>query len=154
MKFPTGGQDWAGWGVTTRTPSGTTSTSPGSQLAGPLPSPHPDIRRMPLVPTMIQELVFALPPLGEASVLDLLCKSICDSEIKQKLTRAKPAVAPAVWPSREPTPGVDCPPSTSPSSDSISADDSYRVSTPISKWSLNTTSRSASVTIHHNYKEC
>ena len=63
-------------------------------------------------------------------------------------------MAPAVWPSREPTPGVDCLPSTSPSSDSTSADDSYRVSTPISKWSLNTTSRSASVTIHHNYKEC
>ena len=31
---------------------------------------------MPLVPRMIQELVFALPPLGEARVLDLLCKLI------------------------------------------------------------------------------
>ena len=31
-------------------------------------------RRMPLVPKMIQELVFALPPLGEARVLDLLCR--------------------------------------------------------------------------------
>ena len=32
---------------------------------------------MPLVPKMISELVFALPPLGDARVLDLLCK---DSE--------------------------------------------------------------------------
>ena len=31
--------------------------------------------RMPLVPKMIQELVFALPPLGEARVLDLLCRN-------------------------------------------------------------------------------
>ena len=29
---------------------------------------------MPLVPKMIRELVFALPPLGEARVLDLLCR--------------------------------------------------------------------------------
>ena len=29
-------------------------------------------RRMPLVPAMIQELVWALPPLGGARVLDLL----------------------------------------------------------------------------------
>ena len=29
---------------------------------------------MPLVPKMISELVYALPPLGDAKVLDLLCK--------------------------------------------------------------------------------
>ena len=33
-------------------------------------------RRMPLVPTMIQELVHALPPLGESQVCDLLGRNL------------------------------------------------------------------------------
>ena len=66
-----------GLGASTRTLSGTTIILPGVSLSVTMTSSSSDIlynRRMPLVPKMIRELVFALPPLGEARVLDLLCR--------------------------------------------------------------------------------
>ena len=36
-----------------------------------------------MVPKMIRELVFALPPLGEARVLDLLCKTFFKEIVQQ-----------------------------------------------------------------------
>ena len=66
-----------GLGATTRTLSGTTIILPGLSVSVTMTTSSPHIlynRRMPLVPKMIRELVFALPPLGEARVLDLLCR--------------------------------------------------------------------------------
>ena len=75
--FQAGQQALPGLEDFTRMETGTMSIFPGKEMYFKISTSMITLlcfRKMPLVPKMISELIYALPPLGDARVLDLLCK--------------------------------------------------------------------------------